>query len=201
MFEQSLDVYEMVYGEDSFQNADLYSKYARHIYRYSGDINEAIRYAKKATDSSLKYDLSSPSVQNEYCFLLGNLYIESGNTENGIDYLKECVRISEYNDIIDSTYIRALCALAQQYSIIGNTEEQAIQYINMATIAATKAGGYEDLCAAYYHTSIAWGNLGEYEKALEYLDIAEENGLKIYSENGKFISMIRKYREHINGIK
>ena len=173
LFEQSLDVYEMVYGEDSFQNADLYSKYARHIYRYSGDINEAIRYAKKATDSSLKYDLSSPSVQNEYCFLLGNLYIESGNTENGIDYLKECVRISEYNDIIDSTYIQALCALAQQYSIIGNTEEQAIQYINMATIAATKAGGYEDLCAAYYHTSIAWGNLGEYEKALEYLDIAD----------------------------
>lgn len=201
LFEQSIDIYEMVYGEDSFQNADLYFQYARHICRYGGDINEAIRYAKKAVESSLKYGLGNSFEQKEYCFLLGNLYIESGNTETGIDYLKECVRISEYNDIIDPTYIQALCALAQHYSIIEGGRELAIQYINITTSAAAKVGGYDDLCAAYYHTSIAWGNLGEYEEALGFLDIAEENGLKIYSENSKFISMIKEYRDHINGCK
>ncbi len=200
-FEQSIAVYEMVYGEDNFQNADLYSKYARHLYRYGVDINEAIRYAKKAVDSSLNYGLGNSFEQKEYCFLLGNLYLESENIEDGISCLKECIRISEYNDTVDAKYIEALCALAQQYSILEGGRELSIQYINLAVSAAAKAGGYEDLCAAYYHTSIAWGNLGEYEKALEYLDIAEENGLKLYPQNDNSISMIKKYREFINGIK
>lgn len=187
----------MTYGEYSAQNADLYNEYAKHIYRSGGDIDTAIDYAQRAVDFSSNDGRGNSIEQKEYCFILGNLYLEAGYTEEGIEYLKECVRIAEYNNYIEPNYIQALCALAQQYSIIEGGRDIAIQYIERTIAAATKAGGHDDLCAAYYHTSVAYGNLGEYEKALEYLDIAEQEGLKISSDGNGFIRLIKSYRDHI----
>lgn len=197
LFEESIDIYEMTYGEFSSQNAELYNEYAKHIYRSKSDINIAIDYAQKAVDLSSKDGRGNTLEQKEYCFVLGNLYIEADYVEKGIKYLEECVRIAEYNDCIEANYIQALCALAQQYSIIEGGRDVAIQYIDRAIAAATYVGGHDDLCAAYYHTSVAYGNLGEYEKALEYLDIAEQEGLKISSDGNGFIRLIKSYREHV----
>lgn len=197
LFKQSIDIFEMTYGEYSAQNADLYMEYAWHIYRVGGDINIAIDYAQKAVDFSSKDGRGNSIEQRNYCFILGNLYIEADYKEKGIEYLQECVRIAEYNDYIEPTYIQALCALAQQYSTIDGGRDTAIQYIDRAIIAATEAGDHDDLCSAYYHTSVAYGNLREYEKALEFLEIAEQEGSKMSFDGERFIRLIKDYREYI----
>lgn len=193
MFEQAIKLYEMIYGEYSFQNTDLYYEYAKHIYRFGGDINMAIEYARKAMD----FSTANSTAQVQYSFVLGNLYIEANYREKGMEYLKECVRIAEYNKFMDPSYIQALCALAQQYSILEDERVNTMVYISKAIDAAIQAGGSEDLWAAYYHTSVALGNLGEYSQALEYLDIAEQAGLKVYAEDSKYIKLIEDYRAKI----
>lgn len=191
-----IDIYEMTYGEYNAQNSDLYNEYAKHIYRMDGDIDIAIDYERKAVDFSLGCNIINARDQMEYCFVLGNLYIESNYAKEGIEYLKECIRIAEYNDFYNQDYIQALCALAQQYSIISSERGSAIQYIDKAIKAANKVGEHIDLCAAYYYTAVAYGNLGEYESALENLDFAEQEG--ILAQEDKFIELIQKYRDHVS---
>lgn len=197
LFEQAIEVYELTYGEYSFQSADLYYEYAKHLYRFGDDINKVIRYTKKAVDLVTVTKQENFINQAQYCFTLGCLYMEVDNTEKSLEYLKECVRILEYNELITPLYIEALSALAQQYSLIEGEYSTTLQYVDKAISAAIKAGSSEDLCAAYYHTAIALGNIGEYEKALEYLDVAEQEGLKVYDKNSNNIEMINKYRNII----
>lgn len=197
LFKQSIDIFEMTYGEYSAQNADLYMEYARHVHRVGGDMNIAIDYAQRAVDFSSKDGQKNSLEQANYCFILGNLYIEAGYIEKGIEYLEECAYIAENNEYIGSTYIQALCALAQQYSKMDDGKDIAIQFINRAISVAIESGDHYNLSATYYYTSVAYGNLGEYEKAIENLNIAEQEGLKMSSDEKGLIDAIKNYRERI----
>ncbi len=196
LFSSALEIYEMTYGEDSFQNAELYHEYAKHVWLHKSDPQMAIRYAQKAVELA-SIDQPNSLLRAKYCCVLGEMYFNTGKAEMGFETLKECIRIIEYRDQTPPVYIEALSMLAQRYSTVEEERALALWYIDKTVAAAKKAGGAEDLCAAYYHTAIALGNLGEYETALEYLDFAQTYGIKVYAEDDPKILNIYRYREMI----
>lgn len=196
LFSYALEIYEMTYGEDSFQNAELYHEYAKHIWLYKSDPEAAIKYAQKAVNLS-SIDHPNSFLRAKYFCVLGEMCLNAGELEKGFEALKECVRIIEYRGQVTPIYIQALALLAQHYSTVEGEQALTSWYINKILAAAEKTGEHEDFCAAYYYTAIALGNLCEYETALEYLDIAQAHGLKVYAEDDPKILNIYMYREMV----
>ncbi|MBA3828977.1 MAG: tetratricopeptide repeat protein [Taibaiella sp.] len=107
---------------DGTKAANLCHYYAGVCYMHMGDFNNAIKQLKE-------FDGKGTLVQTAANGLLGDAYMESNNTKQGIEYYKKASEDRD-NSLLTPTY---LYRVGVAYELSGNTEEAKKAYKRIKT--------------------------------------------------------------------